>query len=171
MNLTPLMKPVFKHRVKKIDRYATGAESIQREVLARLVKTAASTEWGIKHNYSSSMSYEQFVANVEVQNYETLKGYIDRMRHGEKDVLWKGRCKWYAKSSGTTNDKKDVYFAGYTPDFVACCWYGYDLNQVITTSGNSAASLWNSVFDEIYKYYDANGLSYTKKFEKNMTRW
>lgn len=82
------------------------------------------------------------------------------------------RIKFYKKygvevagKTGTTNDKKDVYFAGYTPDFVACCWYGYDLNQVITTSGNSAASLWNSVFDEIYKYYDANGISYTKKFE------
>jgi penicillin-binding protein 1A len=70
-----------------------------------------------------------------------------------------------AGKTGTTSDKKDVYFAGYTPDFVACCWYGYDLNQVITTSGNSAASLWNSVFDEIYKYYKDNGISYTKKFE------
>ena len=27
------------------------------------------------------------------------------MRHGEKDVLWSGQVRWYAKSSGTTNDK------------------------------------------------------------------
>ena len=27
------------------------------------------------------------------------------MRHGEKDVLWPGKVIWYAKSSGTTNDK------------------------------------------------------------------
>jgi hypothetical protein len=40
-----------------------------------------------------------------VNSYEELKGQIDRMRHGEKDVLWPGRVKWYAKSSGTTNDK------------------------------------------------------------------
>ena len=105
MNETSIMRAVFGSRVKKIEKYATDAEGIQRRVLSRLVSAAAGTEWGIKHNYSSSMSYEQFVANVEVQNYETLKGYIDRMRHGEKDVLWKGRCKWYAKSSGTTNDK------------------------------------------------------------------
>lgn len=105
MNLTPLMKPVFKYRVKKIDRYASEAESIQREVLARLVKTAASTEWGIKHGYSGIKEYEMFAKSVGVQDYESLKGYIDRMRQGEKDVLWKGGCKWYAKSSGTTNDK------------------------------------------------------------------
>ena len=27
------------------------------------------------------------------------------MRRGEKDVLWSGKVRWYAKSSGTTNDK------------------------------------------------------------------
>ena len=105
MNFTPLMKPVFNHRVRKIAKYATEAETIQRSVLKRLLSNAAGTEWGIKHNYSSIGNYEQFAKVVGVQDYETLKGYIDRMRHGEKDVLWKGRCKWYAKSSGTTNDK------------------------------------------------------------------
>lgn len=105
MNLTPLLKPVFKNRVKKIARYATEAEAIQRSVLKRLVEGAEKTEWGIKHNYSAIAGYEQFAKNVGVQDYETLKGYIDRMRRGEKDVLWKGGCKWFAKSSGTTNDK------------------------------------------------------------------
>lgn len=105
MNLTPLVKPVFKQRVKKIAKYATEAENIQRSVLAKLVNSASGTEWGIKHKYSSISNYEQFAKSVAVQDYETLKGYIDRMRHGEKDVLWRGRCKWYAKSSGTTNDK------------------------------------------------------------------
>ena len=105
MNLTPLLKPVFKSRVKKIAAYATEAEAIQRSVLKRLVEGAEKTEWGIKHNYSAIAGYEQFAKNVGVQDYETLKGYIDRMRRGEKNVLWKGGCKWFAKSSGTTNDK------------------------------------------------------------------
>ena len=105
MNLTPLMKPVFKRRVNKISKYATNAEDIQRSVLKRLVSAAASTEWGIKHGYSTIASYEQFAKQVAVQDYESLKGYIDRMRRGEKNVLWKGGCKWFAKSSGTTNDK------------------------------------------------------------------
>ncbi len=70
-----------------------------------------------------------------------------------------------AGKTGTTNDKKDVYFSGYTPDFVACCWYGYDNNKVITTSGNCAAKLWNSVFNEIYAYLAENEIPYTKTFE------
>ena len=105
MNETSLFRWVLNSRVKKIDKYATEAEKIQRDVLKRLISTASGTEWGIKHNYASISNYEKFASAVEVQNYETLKGYIDRMRHGEKDILWKGGCKWYAKSSGTTNDK------------------------------------------------------------------
>ncbi len=79
--------------------------------------------------------------------------------------FWRNYGVQMAGKTGTTNDKKDVYFSGYTPDLVACCWYGYDNNKVITTAGNCAASLFNSVFNEIYKYYTENGIEYTQKFE------
>ena len=105
MNITPLTRPVFNSRAKKLAKYATHAEEIQRSVLKRLISEASNTEWGIKHNYCDIKQYEQFVKSVGVQDYETLKNDIDRMRRGEKDVLWKGGCKWFAKSSGTTNDK------------------------------------------------------------------
>ena len=42
---------------------------------------------------------------MPINTYEELKSDIDRMRHGEPNVLWPGVVKWYAKSSGTTNDK------------------------------------------------------------------
>lgn len=138
MNLTPLMKPVFNHRVKKIAKYATEAENIQRSVLKRLLGCAAGTEWGIKHNYSSIGSYEQFAKAVGVQDYETLKGYIDRMRHGEKDVLWKGRCKWYAKSSGTTNDKSK--FIPVTPAGLQNAHYKGGLDVVAQYVANNPSS-------------------------------
>ncbi len=105
MNFTPIAKPYLRCRVKQISKYAYSTERIQREVLKRLIGTASATEWGIKHSYSAIANYEQFAQSVAVQDYESLKCYIDRMRHGEKDVLWKGGCKWFAKSSGTTNDK------------------------------------------------------------------
>ena len=114
MNLTPFAKPVFNSRVKKIEKYATDTESIQRNVLKHLISEASGTEWGIKHGYSSIKQYEEFAKSVGVQDYETLKNDIDRMRRGESDVLWKGRCKWFAKSSGTTNDKSK--FIPVTPD-------------------------------------------------------
>ena len=105
MNITPLTRPVFSSREKNFAKYATHAEEIQRGVLKHLISEASSTEWGIKHNYCDIRQYEQFAKSVGVQDYETLKHDIDRMRRGEKDILWKGACKWFAKSSGTTNDK------------------------------------------------------------------
>ena len=143
MNETSLLNNIFKLRAKKIDKYATEAEAIQMRVLTELVQKAAGTEWGKEHNYSTIRSYEDFARNVSVQDYESLKGYIDRMRHGESDVLWRGECRWFAKSSGTTNDKskfipvtadglKTLHYTGgryqYGPcAHLPCLWINYRL--------------------------------------------
>ena len=105
MNLTPLARPFLAKRVKSLESYATDTEQIQRSVLERLVAASKATEWGAKHDYANIVNYEMFAKSVAVQDYETLKSYIERMRQGERNVLWRGRCKWFAKSSGTTNDK------------------------------------------------------------------
>ena len=55
--------------------------------------------------FTTIKGYEQFSQQVPLNDYESLKASIDRMRHGERDVLGPGQVKWYAKSSGTTNDK------------------------------------------------------------------
>ena len=70
-----------------------------------LVERAKDTEYGRKHLFSTIRTYDDFVQNIPVNTYEELKGDIDRMRHGERNVLWPGTVRWYAKSSGTTNDK------------------------------------------------------------------
>ena len=90
MNETKLLRPFICHRADKISEYANNTEAIQSKVLRRLVDSAASTEWGVKHRYGEVRRYSDFVSRVGVQDYETLKGYIDRMRHGERDILWKG---------------------------------------------------------------------------------
>ncbi len=105
LNITPLVRRVLAHRTHIIDSYAEQAETLQRTVLRRLLRTAASTLWGEQHGFSTLTSYEAFAERVPLNDYETLKGHIDRMRRGETDILWPGRVRWYAKSSGTTNDK------------------------------------------------------------------
>ena len=66
---------------------------------------ARHTEWGRRYGFSSMRSPEDFACRVPVQDYESLKPYIQRMMHGERDVLWPGRVRWFSKSSGTTSDK------------------------------------------------------------------
>lgn len=131
LSLTNIIRPVFTPRLRKLDLYASKAEDLQRDVLKRLLTKAAHTEWGSAHGYTGKLSYERFVQQSPLNTYEELKGYIDRMRHGEKDVLWPGKVKWYAKSSGTTNDKSkfipvskdclhDTHYAGGKD---AVVWY------------------------------------------------
>ena len=105
MSLTGIAGKIFVPRQKELERHLNGGEAMQREVLMYLMSRAKDTEYGRQHDFGGINSYEQFAKNVPVNTYEELKGCIDRMRHGETDVLWPGRVKWYAKSSGTTNDK------------------------------------------------------------------
>lgn len=105
MSLTSIAGKFFLPRQKELERHQNDGEALQNEVLQYLLARAKNTEYGRKHIFDIIKSYEGFVANVPVNTYEELKGDIDRMRHGERDVLWPGSVKWYAKSSGTTNDK------------------------------------------------------------------
>lgn len=125
MNPTKLIGKLFVHRQKALEVYATHPEALQREVLLRLISQAADTEWGTLHQYQNIHTYDDYSRLVPVQTYEDAKPYIERMRHGERDVLWKGQIRWYAKSSGTTNDKSkfipvsneglhDTHYAGGT---------------------------------------------------------
>ena len=101
------------------------------QVLRRLTSKAERTEWGREHGFASLSTYEDFAASSPVNTYEDLKLAIDRMRQGERDVLWPGQVRWYAKSSGTTNDKskfipvsqdglRDTHYAGGRD---AVAWY------------------------------------------------
>lgn len=69
-----------------------------------------------------------------------------------------------AGKTGSTNDNKDNYFCGYTPDYTICSWYGYDNNKTIVASGNPATQAWNAVMQKIYEHHEQNGTPYTKKF-------
>ncbi|KAA3625587.1 MAG: hypothetical protein DWQ02_21500 [Bacteroidetes bacterium] len=77
----------------------------QNQVLRQLIQGARDTDWGKRHGYRSIRTPEAFAAQVPIQDYDSLKPFIQRMMHGERDVLWNGQVQWFSKSSGTTNDK------------------------------------------------------------------
>lgn len=105
MGLTRIAAHFFSSRQKEIERHAKHADLTQQQALRHLLERAKDTEYGRNHLFGSTKTYDDFAKNVPVNTYEELKGDIDRMRHGEENVLWPGQVKWYAKSSGTTNDK------------------------------------------------------------------
>lgn len=106
MNTTSLLNKIyFERRLRELDRYTDQAGELQQNVLDRLLKTAAYTEWGKKYEYKSISNYEEFKSRVPVQTYEEIKSYVERLRGGEQNLLWPSNIRWFAKSSGTTNDK------------------------------------------------------------------
>lgn len=105
MSLTKIVGQFFKPRQYALEKHYTQPEALQEAVLRHLLERGSNTEYGRNHLLSHKNSYEEFAKNVPINTYEELKRDIDRMRHGEADVLWPGQVQWYAKSSGTTNDK------------------------------------------------------------------
>ena len=117
---------MFRNRLNTIESYERETDRMQRTQLHILLKNAARTEWGMKYDYKSIHDYAEFARRIPIQTYETLKPYIKRMINGEENILWPSQVKWYAKSSGTTNDKSK--FIPVTPEILKYCHYqgGYD---------------------------------------------
>lgn len=103
--LTKTISLVFERRSIEIPHIAAEAPLVQRKQLTKLLSAAAGTEYGRKFDFSSIRSYEQFAERVPLSSYDDLKPYISRMINGESNILWPSLVKWFAKSSGTTNDK------------------------------------------------------------------
>lgn len=95
----------LKKRKHQIDLFIKYPIEVQQEVLSQLLTTAKDTEYGSLYNFEEIKTYEDFNKQVPLVRYETLEPYISRARKNEEDILWPGRTKWFAKSSGTTNAK------------------------------------------------------------------
>lgn len=95
----------MKKRIHQIELFIKFPLDVQQEWFHTLISTAQNTEWGKLYDYKSILTISQFKERVPLQNYDTLKPYIERMLKGEQNILWPSEIKWFAKSSGTTSDR------------------------------------------------------------------
>ena len=103
--LSAAISKIARARLWRIKNWTDYPVTAQREVLQSLITEAQYTDFGKKHGFSSLFSVKEFKERVPIQEYETLRLYIQRMMNGEENVLWDSPVKWFAKSSGTTSDK------------------------------------------------------------------
>ena len=103
--LSPAISSLARMRLWRIDAWKNNPINAQREVMQDLVTSAQYTEFGKKYNFSNLYTIRAFKAAVPIHEYNDLKPYIERMMHGEQNVLWNTPVYWFAKSSGTTSDK------------------------------------------------------------------
>jgi len=103
-----ILRLVFEQRRRALRRIADDPIGVQHEQLRYLLQRAGRTEIGRKYDFRSIRSEEQFQNRVEASDYDAFSPYIDRARKGERDVLWAGEVKWFARSSGTTDRSKYI---------------------------------------------------------------
>jgi hypothetical protein len=94
----------FNTRIPSIDRFIADPAGSQNKVFSYLLHRAKDTEFGKKYGFADIKNHQDFKSNISLQDYESLKPFFKRMQASESDVLWPGRLRWFAKSSGTTND-------------------------------------------------------------------
>lgn len=80
----------------------------QQATFSHLIKTAAKTEFGKEHGFENIKTYEDFIKQVPIRDYEAFKVYIERIKEGKHNVLWKGQPIYFAKTSGTTSGVKYI---------------------------------------------------------------
>ncbi|MEQ8703299.1 MAG: GH3 auxin-responsive promoter family protein [Phaeodactylibacter sp.] len=103
-----LLKPFANKIARDIDRWSADAVGAQRKVFQQLLAKGQHTRFGRDHKLISDMPYEAFREQVPVRDYEALKPYVERIKQGEKDVLWPGLPRYFAKTSGTTSGVKYI---------------------------------------------------------------
>lgn len=80
----------------------------QENILKTLIKTGRATEIGKDAGLDKVNTYEEFRQAVVIRDYEQMRPYIDRIKEGRHNVLWKGRPIYFAKTSGTTSGTKYI---------------------------------------------------------------
>ncbi len=103
-----IVKPFAKKVSKKILKWSSEPLKAQERQFDTLVNGGRNTVFGEDHDFKNIRSYDDFKARVPIRDYEGLKKYVERIKEGQKDVLWKGRPKYFAKTSGTTSGAKYI---------------------------------------------------------------
>lgn len=86
----------------------TTAVEDQAAILKELIQTGRKTEFGKDHSFDHISDYEDFKKAVPIRDYEQFKPYIQKIKEGKHNVLWKGRPIYFAKTSGTTSGIKYI---------------------------------------------------------------
>lgn len=103
--ISPALKGYMKLRNNAIDNFMLNPIDTQKQVFNHILGSAQFTEYGKKYGFNSINSIAEFKKNVPINDYDTLKPYIERTLNGEQNLLWPSPINWFAKSSGTTSDK------------------------------------------------------------------
>lgn len=100
-----VMELLMRSRIRQIENFIKNPIETQESILFSNLSNARDTEYGNLYGFKEIDSYQSFQENLPLVKYEDFEPFIEKARKGIPDVTWKGKIKWFAKSSGTTNAK------------------------------------------------------------------
>ena len=116
--------------MKEINHTLSNPIQLQKRVFSELFDALQNTKFCVEHgvsSYSQHSSLIEFKTKIPIREYDSYKPWIVRARGGESGVVWPGKTKWFAKSSGTTSDRSK--YLPVTENSLKTCHYkgGRDL--------------------------------------------
>src|SRR5258705_6848991 len=103
-----LAKPFASYIYKGIRKGMATALADQENILQQLIKVGKGTEFGKSVGLDKVTKYEEFKQAVSIQDYEQMRPWIDKIKEGKHNILWKGKPIYLAKTSGTTSGTKYI---------------------------------------------------------------
>jgi hypothetical protein len=109
MSLKAIAAKVFARYIYgKTKKWVNNPIQTQQNVFSNLLQKAASTKFGKDHDFNTISSFEDFVKQVPIRDYEELRPYVELVVEGKRDILWPGQPVYFAKTSGTTSGAKYI---------------------------------------------------------------
>ncbi|HEY1018527.1 MAG TPA: GH3 auxin-responsive promoter family protein [Sediminibacterium sp.] len=109
MNLKSLLaRPFANYIYNKTRKSMQTALDDQDAILKMLLKTGKNTVFGKEHRLESVSDHAAYAQAVPIRDYEQFKPYIEQVKEGKQNILWKGRPIYFAKTSGTTSGVKYI---------------------------------------------------------------
>ncbi|MCC3153384.1 GH3 auxin-responsive promoter family protein [Hymenobacter sp. BT770] len=105
----------------RLARIRQQPHEVQARLLRQLLARAQATEWGQRYGFRERMAADDFAQRVPVSTYEQLYPELEKVLRGQPNVLWPGRPRWFAKSSGTTNARSK--YIPVTAEALHACHY------------------------------------------------
>ena len=97
-----------KKHVAEAFTFKKNAVEDQEKLLLSLVKTAEKTLFGREHQFENIHAISDFQNKVQIADYEDLKPYIEKVKKGQRNILWTETPQYFAKTSGTTSGSKYI---------------------------------------------------------------
>lgn len=101
-------RPFAAYISKSVKKGMATAVEDQDAILKSLLKTGSTTEFGKEHKMSAVTDYNEYKEAVKIRDYESFKPYVELIKQGKHNILWKGQPLYLAKTSGTTSGVKYI---------------------------------------------------------------